>query len=266
MAKKTSPTYAAPAIDRMLDIVEFLAQQHQPFGVTELSRTLDISTNSVFRIMRRLTERGYAIVDPESGGYQLGPKFFSLGMRLASQFDLRKQAREPLQWLAHKTGETCQIHTPDGDRVLVLDVITPDADFFFQVAVGARTYWHSDAFGKTILAFRSEEEIRETVSGNLVELTCNTITDMDAFLENLKKVRQTGIAYDWEEYNVGVYCIGAPVFDVTGQAVAGVGMTGLEARFRTDAREQTEKLVLTAAKSISQNIGYTGNIYDKWIS
>ena len=51
---KTSASnkYAVPAVEQMLDIVEHLAQNHRPYGITELARQLGISTNGVFRILR----------------------------------------------------------------------------------------------------------------------------------------------------------------------------------------------------------------------
>ena len=71
MAKeKNSREYSAPAVDRALDIIEFMAENHRPFGATEIARELNIPTNSVFRILTRLTERNYTEKDLESGGYR----------------------------------------------------------------------------------------------------------------------------------------------------------------------------------------------------
>ena len=109
--KKTTSNktkYNAPMADNMFDIVEFLSEQHRPFGVTELSRTLNITTNAVFRLMRRMVERGYAELDPESKGYRLGSKFYTLGMRLSERFDLKKRIRPHLEWLCREVGETSQ--------------------------------------------------------------------------------------------------------------------------------------------------------------
>jgi DNA-binding IclR family transcriptional regulator len=53
----------------MLDVVEFLAGQQRPWGINELARELGITTNMVFRILRRLSERGYVETAGETGGY-----------------------------------------------------------------------------------------------------------------------------------------------------------------------------------------------------
>ncbi len=266
--KKTSQSktsYAAPMVDHMLDIVEFLSEQHRPFGVTELSRELNISTNAVFRLMRRLVERGYAELDPESKGYQLGSMFYTLGMRLSDRFDLRKRIRPHLEWLCREVGETCQAQLPDGRRMLALEIVTPKTDFYMQVTPGSHLYYHANAFGKVILAFLEPSEVLKLLPEELPQLTAKTITDREQLILSLAETKETGLAYDWGEYTLGVYCIGAPVFDVNGHPVAGVGMTGMDVRYTKENRRQQETLVLQAAAKIAADIGYAGDHYDAWL-
>lgn len=259
--KKKAPRYAAPAVDHMLDIVEFLASQTRHFGVTELSRTLGISTNSVFRILRRLTERGYAEMEPQSGTYRLGPRFFSLGMSLASRFDLRTRARRHLEWMAEESGQTAQMQIANGDRMLILDVANATAPFFLQPQPGSRIHYHGNAFGKCVLAFWDETRQREILPLPWPSLTENTPRDWSQLEPELESVRQTGLGYDREEYLRGVSCIGAPVLDVSGQAVAGIGITFLISGNSTPPRHDWKQLVLQAAAKTAQDIGYSGDFY-----
>lgn len=97
--KTVKRQYAAPAVDRALDILEFMAKHPHPYGATELSRLLRIPINSVFRILKRLTDRQYTVQDPLSDGYQLSTKMFSLGMSLYTRFELLQRARPHLEWL-----------------------------------------------------------------------------------------------------------------------------------------------------------------------
>lgn len=263
---KKAPRYAAPAVDHMLNIVEFLAGQTRPFGVTELSRTLHISTNSVFRILRRLTERGYAEIEPQSGTYRLGPRFFSLGMSLASRFGLRTRARRHLEWLSAQLGQTAQVQIPDGDRLLILDVAVATAPFFLQTQPGSRVYYHANAFGKCLLAFQNEAERLKNVPQPWLQLTENTLLNWPQLESELETVRQTGLAYDREEYLRGVSCIGAPVFDVAGEAVAGVGITFLVGEAATQQQLFWQRTVLETAAHISSDIGYCGDFYSAKLS
>lgn len=263
--KTSAPRYAAPAVDQALDIVENLSNNSRAYGINELARTLGISTNTVYRILRRLTERGYTEQDA-SGGYHLGTQFFSLGMRLYNRFDLRLRARPHLERLAEQTHRTAQIHVPDKDRVLALDCIPPQADFFLQTTPGSRFFYHPNAFGKAILAFLDAATVRSRVPEKLPALTPHTITSRKDLMAQLEKIRQTGLAYDMEEYNTGFFCIGSPVFDVTGKVVAGIGITGvlqkdIHSRFR-----EWERAVIRCAGRISADIGYVGDAYARFES
>ncbi|MDD5705931.1 MAG: IclR family transcriptional regulator [Kiritimatiellae bacterium] len=254
------PRYAAPAVDQALDIIEYLSRNTRAYGSNELARALGISTNMAFRVLKRLTARGYAEAAPE-GGYRLGTRFLCLGMRLHHRFDLRLRARPHLEWLCEKTHETCQVHVPDKDRVLVLDCLSPQADFFLQTTPGSRFYYHPNAFGKAILAFLPEAEVRAIVPEKLPALTSATLTTRKALLAQLEQVRRTGIAYDLEEYNAGFFCIGAPVFGATGKALAGIGITGVLTRSTPKRLKEYEPMVLACARRISHDIGYDGDAY-----
>jgi DNA-binding IclR family transcriptional regulator len=256
--------YAVPAVDGMLDIVEFLAGQSRPWGINELSRELGITTNMAFRILRRLSERGYVETAGETGGYQLGTRFFSLGMRLYTRFELRTRARPHLERLAAATGETCQLHVPNGDGMLVVDVVHPRADFFLQVVPGAHMNVHANAFGKVVLAFLPAVEARRRLSGRLERLTDRTRTSAAAVMREFGAIRATGLAYDREEYVRGVHCVGAPVFDASGAVVAGLGTTGLAVARASGGAKACERAVLDCAAAVSADIGYTGDRFEAW--
>ncbi len=254
--------YAAPAVDRALDILEFMAAHPRPFGATELSRILDIPLNSAFRILKRLTERDYTVQDAVSGEYQLSTRVFTLGMSLYTRFELRQRARPHLEWLCRETQETCQLQVPHGEQVLVLDTVSPEVSFYLRVVPGSLVYYHPNAFGKAILAFMPEHEVKGLLPPKLPALTRNTITLLVDLLPQLEQTRQSGLAYDDEEYTSGIICIGAPVFDVQGYVVAGLGITAIASMVDHKQKGAFERLVLECACRVSKSVGYSGHFFD----
>jgi IclR family acetate operon transcriptional repressor len=250
--------YAVPAVDQMLDIVEHLARNHRGYGITELARALSITTNSAFRILRCLTARGYVETDA-AGGYRLGTKFFTLGMQLAARFDLRRRARPHLERLCEQSGETVQLYALQDDQALVLDCVTPAASSFIQVLPGSRMAIHASAFSKAVLAFLPADELRRRLPRKLAALTPHTVTDKAKLLAELSQARATGLTYDREGYMLGIYCIGAPVFNVNSDPVAGVGLTGLVSVSHSGKQAALERMVLGCAAHISRDIGYEGD-------
>jgi IclR family acetate operon transcriptional repressor len=248
-------------VDRTLDILEFMAVHPRPYGATELSRCLNIPINSVFRILKRLTDREYTVQDPFSDGYQLSTKVFSLGMSLYTRFELRQRARPHLEWLCRETEETCQLQIPHGDKVLVLDTVSPEVSYYIRVVPGGLVYYHPNAYGKVMLAFLAEDEIKKIIPPRLPSLTPHTIVLRTDLVKQLEEVRKTGLGYDNEEYNEGIRCIGAPVFDVEGRVAAGLGVSGLVSTFRNNRQATFEQLVLECAHRVSKDIGYSGDYF-----
>jgi IclR family transcriptional regulator, KDG regulon repressor len=260
--RKEAREYSAPAVDRTLDILEFMAKNPKPYGATELSRALKIPLNSIFRILKRLTERDYTIQDPISGGYQLSTRVFSLGMSLYTRHELRQRARPHLEWLCRETSETCQLQVPRGEKVLVLDTISPEVEFYLRVVPGSLVYYHASAFGKCILAFMDEEQIEAILPTRLPYLTPKTIELRSELIKSLEKIRETGLAYDDEEYTSGILCVGSPVFDVEGKIIAGLGITGLLQTYENSRKAIFERLVLECAYRVSVEVGYSGSYFD----
>ena len=254
-------TYSAPAVDRTLDIIEFMALHPRPYGATELSRCLNIPINSVFRILKRLTDREYTIQDPLSSGYQLSTKVFSLGMSLYTRFELRQRARPHIEWLCRETEETCQLQIPQGSMMLVLDTVSPEVSYYLRIVPGALVHYHPNAYGKAVLAFLPEDEVKKIVPPRLPSLTPNTIVLRTELMKQLEETRKTGLGYDNEEYNEGIRCIGAPVFNVEGKVVAGLGVSGLVSTFRSGRKALFEQLVLECAWRVSKDIGYSGDYF-----
>lgn len=257
----------APAVSRALDLIELMAAHTRPFGINELARELGIPVNSVFRIMKCLESRGYVETDGTAGGYQLGTSFFSLGMRLHARFDLRRRARPHMELLCRETGESAQLYQLDSTAAIVLDCVTPEAPWFLQFVPGTRMEMlHAAANSKAILAFLDDDDVCRLLPEPLPAITPNTITDRRRLAAELAAIRQTGLAYDHEEYVVGVYCVGAPVFDVHDRVVAGVGLSGLVSRFHSEDLPRIEQLVLESALQISHAIGNDGARYAAWFA
>lgn len=253
--------YGSPAVDRALDILEFMSTHPRPYGATELSRCLEIPKNTVFRILRSLADREYAVQDAATGEYQLSTRVFTLGMSLYTRFELRQRARPHLEWLCRETEETCQIQVPHGDKVLVLDTISPEVQFYLRVVPGGLLYYHPNAFGKILLAFMPDEAVRKILPPKMPGLTPRTIILRSELLPQLQEARRTGLAYDNEEYTSGIFCIGAPVFDAEGKIAAGLGITALMSWFDRARTTVFERLVLECAYRVSKDIGYTGNFF-----
>lgn len=248
-------TYSAPAAASTLEVLEFMAANPGARGPSELAKRLGLTPNLTFRVLNVLQEKGYVKRNP-AGQYELTSGLFSLGMRLHNNFDLRKQSRPFLEALAEESGESCQLQEFEGDHMLQLDFVPPPADYYLAVTPGIRLHLHGNAFGKAVMAFLSKEELEAFLTTPLPRLTPHTIVDPEQLRREFEEIRRTRVSSEFDEYVVGSYCIGSPVFDAAGRPVAGIGITGLSSRLNRVRLPKIQEQVLECAKQISTAIGF----------
>ncbi len=251
----TEKKYDAPAASAVLELLEFMVAEPGAWGPTELARRLELTPNLTFRILNVLSEKGY-VKKNAAGQYELTAALFSLGMKLQNSFDLRKQARPYLEELALETRESVQIQVPDGDRMLQLDFVAPPAEYYQAVTPGSRIHWHGNAFGKAVWAFLPEKEAARVMALPRPQLSIHTITEPQLIGKELDDIRRTCSSSEFEEYLLGNYCIGSPVFNAVGKVVAGIGVTGLTSRLSPEMIPELRRKVLACANKISTSIGY----------
>ena len=190
-----------------------------------------------------------------SGKYALGRKLLSLGSRVQSQTDVRKIAMPVMARLRDEVGETVNLTMREGDEVVYIEKVTPNRMMHVQQLVGSRAPLHVTAVGKLMLALGGEDECRQyALRTNLPAYTRNTINDLPQLLNEADKIRLQGYAFDNEEAEIGVGCIGTLIYDANGNPIAGLSISApIERRQNIWVTN-----LLNAAQRISEVLGYHG--------
>jgi DNA-binding IclR family transcriptional regulator len=89
-------------------------------------------------------------------------------------------------------------------------------------------------------------------------LTPNTIADAKTYREQLAAVRRQGYAVDDEENEVGIRCIGAPIFDHAGRLSGAVSISGWTISMTRERLPQLAPELLETSRRISQELGFRG--------
>ena len=97
------------SVIRALSLLEALADAGAPVSLKELSRTLELHPSTTHRLLSSLKTCGFAIQDPQTSSYALGPKCLSLNRRDSHHAMLQILARPELIQLAEKTRETTNL-------------------------------------------------------------------------------------------------------------------------------------------------------------
>ncbi|EPR75318.1 Transcriptional regulator, IclR family [Leifsonia rubra CMS 76R] len=131
------PEYAAPALDKGLDILELLARTSGALNQSEIAEATGRSTNQIFRVLSTLERRGYVFRDKQSGLYSLAMKLFELAHQHPPLRGLVSAALPIMQELAQQARQSCNLAVLDGTEVRVIAQVESPADFGFRVRVGA---------------------------------------------------------------------------------------------------------------------------------
>ncbi len=256
MDNKSSP-YRVQVLERSLGILDLLCQEGPELSLIELSERLKLHKSTTHRLLGVLEQHRFIEKSANNGKYRLGLKLFELGSKAIAHLDWREKARRHLQRLAFETGETAHLCILDDGEVLYLEKVEAPRTVRVPSIVGRRYPAHCGAAGKTLLAFRSEEEVGELVKRRgLKAYTRNTLTTPAQLKEALRGVRDQGYAVDNEEFEEGLECIGAPIRDYSGRVVAAISIAGPTFRITEDKLPVLARTVMDVAKELSADLGF----------
>ncbi|MGH2560886.1 MAG: IclR family transcriptional regulator [Thermomicrobiales bacterium] len=252
--RKTS-TGVIRSVDKVVDILELLAEESRGLPLTEIARRLGLNVSSVHHLMATLRARGIVTQDDRTKDYRIGYGLVGLVGRFVSGTDLYRAGMGPVEELRSRSIETSYLSVFHGRGLATIISLPGLRPIHVQRIrrIGQQSY-HSTASGKLLLAYRSAPEIEEMIATlELSAFTANTISTREGLLVELDGIRRCGYALDNEEDYLGIQCIGVPVFNAVGDCVAAVSIA-----YPTAPPERTQELiplVLAAGGQISSNLG-----------
>ena len=226
----TLKTPSPPSIDRALGLLELLAQSHHGLTLAEVAERMGIPRSSAHTILLSLERREWLRRSGRNRRYLFGPKLFSLASRALGGMSLRESAAPALKTLLQETGLSVHMAILEEDQAVLVEQYAPPQTRL-HTWVGKRMELHCTALGKVLLAWLPEEEVRRVLSERtLSRHNENTKSSPRRLQDELKETRKRGYAVDDEEAEIGFRCLGAPVFDSSGEVVAAISVSGTTAQ------------------------------------
>ena len=243
------------SLQKALEILNCFTKKSS-WGVTEISKQLDLNKSNVHNILTTFKAMGYLDQDDESGRYKLGLSVYSLCYSLGQNLSIGSVAAPYLQELADMAGERVYLAIPHEQEILYVTSAYPKTSIdLMRPIMGEHAQMHCTGLGKAMLAYLPEEKQRAYAARKLESYTDYTITDGDALMKELRETRQRGYAIDNMEHEFGVKCVAVPVLGRNGQVVAGVSITGPPLRFYDERIQSLAKELQNKIREL-QNILY----------
>ena len=244
------------AVALALHILEHLALQQDPVGVTAIANVLGVSKSRVHRHLRTLTEQNYVVQAADSDRYRIGLRLVSLGRAVAENFDVAQLARPALRSLRDDLGFSVALTLCEPSGARVVATLAGNSAVEIGVKPGSVLGFHHSAQGKVMMAFGDEGLAARVLRGRLAAPSPQTITSIPALRQQIEEVRRQGWAVAPGESSVGVNALAAPVFDASGLLVGAVAVVDTVQFVQPVPAAGQVARVRRAASEISRALGY----------
>ena len=248
MSKKQR--YRAPALEKGLEILEFLAPRAEAMTLSEISEGVGRSKSEIFRMMQVLEERRYLARPADAEGYVLTNRLFMLGMEHPPVKGLVEAAMPVMHHLAAEILQPCHLAIPSEELIVVIARVESPGDVGFVVRVGHRRPIPHSTSGLVLLAFQAEDTRArwlETLERKQVPYEHKRLAG------HLRTITSRGYACIPSEVVAGVTDLSAPILS-EGAALAALTVPFAEHRGSRGEPRQAIEHLCRAADRISREL------------
>ncbi len=221
--------------------------------VEEISEATGFPRMTVYRLVKTMESLGFLVCDP-TNRYHLGPGLMAAGRLLSERnADLVKVARPYIEDLASRTQEMVTLAVEVDGVPVEIDEIFTSRPFTRPHAIGRIFGYTNTAHGKVFMASMSPTE-REKIRFEVT--TPQSIVDREILYAELERVLEEGVSYNYQERDIGICAVAAPVRDQAGKVVASMAVLAPPGRFAVEQRESHAEAVKATAASLSAFLGF----------
>ncbi len=254
MARAASGTNVLSTVVTTTRIIECISRYGE-VTANAVAKELNLSRSSAHRLLVTLEDLDF-VEETSRGSYNLTFKLFELGNTVPHRKKLIDTARPAMLRLSQAIGETVNNGVRYQDEVLYIDKVEAMNYLKLDRSIGSTDPLHNTSLGKVLLAFLDDTEQEKILARlDFSVTTPHTICDREAFRVELKKVRDRGVAFDFQELSMELNCVAAPVFNSEGRVCSAISVSGPADRFNKERLEsvvpQLEETVEAITNSLS---------------
>ena len=229
-------------IGRATVVLDAIAESRGPLTLTELAARTRLPRSTVHRIIQALERQLYVVKVPDRHGYALGPGLLKFGMN--AHLRLLSSNRSQLAGLARDLNENVELAIFSGREVVVVDQLASPGRLRGVTKVGKSFSLHASCIGMVLLAQLPDPQVAELLQPPLTQFTAKTVTDPPRIMARLQGIRESHIAVDIEEHDVGICAVATGFCGPTGalQAVSVVMPTNRFSAKRARAIEGLQRI------------------------
>jgi IclR family acetate operon transcriptional repressor len=193
---------------RLFALLELIASKDRFVSLQGLVQETGMPKPTLHRMLQQLESAGLLFRQADGRHYGTGIRLRRLAENLLLNSTQHGARHAVLRHLVDEVGESCNVTALSGNEVVYLDRVETPEPLRFYLRPGSRVPVHCSASGKIILSQLSPNQRRKLLAhAPLRQYTHNTITDLEALEEELRRARRNGFAMDDEEFLPGLICV-----------------------------------------------------------
>lgn len=251
-----SNKYLAPALDKGLDILEYLSKVAVPQSQVEIAQGLDKSPNEIYRMLVCLETRGYLLKNASSGKYSISLKLYQLAHRHSPVDGLVKTAKPFMEELSNRTKQSCHLGVLHHGELMVVSQMKSPGPVTLSIEEGSLFPLVKTTSGRVVLAFLDEKRRSAILKENkdFKKLLAAEKSELNAHLQNIK---ERGYEIEQSEITKGVSDIAVPIGNVASGIFAVLAISSLStiSAKKESAEFLIQNLIETASK-LNASLGF----------
>jgi IclR family transcriptional regulator, acetate operon repressor len=246
--------------ERILRVLENLANAPEGKTLSELSSTLDLPVSATHRLLADLVEQGYVRKDERRGEFSLTMKMPSLGLRFLSAGGVVDVAQPILERLATTSGELIRLAIVDGEQLIyVAKAQGARQGIRYDPEMGRAVTLSCSAAGMIWLAGKSEEDALRLVSkqgfGLPSDFGPRAPTTFKALLPMIALARKNGYATTQDMFLPAMSSMATPVRTANGEVHAILIIAGPMSRLTEKRMKELAPALMSTAAELSDASG-----------
>lgn len=247
--------YIVKPLLKAIEVLKCVGQLPEPQSLKEIALRVGLPKTTVFRYLRTLEAAGMIVHDTARDLYRIDVRIIGM-INLGSEMErLRNVCLPHMQTLSRLCGETVNLGVMEGSDIVYLEILQSPHAAKLQARIGGRHPSHTTSIGKVMLANMPSEARTAALPRVLRQRTRRSILERQSLFLELDKIQRVGYAEDDSENEDGALCLGAPIFDASGEVIAGMSISAPIASTSTDWKREMASHIVAEARSISAELG-----------
>lgn len=239
---------------KAIKLLDYFDNVHPERGISELAELSGMLKSSVYNILSTYETCGIVEKNPKTSQYRLGLKILALSNVLSQDDVFWEIIRPYMEELSQETGETVFFATPYGNSIIYREAAFPNHSISVRAIKGVVAPMYCTSLGKAILACMDEDHVNKVIAEKMEPFTPYTITEPQAFREEIEKIRHQGYSIDNMEHEFGIKCVSVPIKNGNQELIGAISLSGPSLRFNDDKIQEYANLLFDRARRIQARI------------